>query len=651
MSNSGKVKCTCGWSWNKSDSSKKDMYVCHECGRDNSNNMKNGGWLDSYADGGTMQEHQENYNDNSISLPEGYVGEGYNTKGRNYSPAWGGQFQMGGSVYPVNYVPEAQMGASIPGAVGFSYARTQSPAPSNGPYAKKTKASAQDGKLIYGSPEYKKAYDENRVAYYDEDSDTYINQELAPIEVAGRAKEKGFWQKYVDKIVEENRGASPLEAAIGVPISAVASLPQLAATYAFTDKMQRPSEAMDIENPYLAMGTDAILDPANLVGAGVLTKEQALARLAASKKSGLLSNAWRLNPKAYQYNLPENTMWRGLGQEGMEDAVSSGVFRSKQDVVPEFYPGTKLRMDKSFGTNPYFTPKFKTAATYGDQYLGEVPRDVANWRQRYKRTNWSQVADKPIPVDKGRLLQKDWLQGYKPIEVPKQNNIKPSFIKQDLSEGNDIKYSFTDDQGNNIGTFSGTKSPKGIYVNGIEVNPEFRRQGIASDIYKNIARELQSKNEGTLFSRSGQHQFTDKDELGRSIAPANKLWENLVNKGEAEKFVEGMSHTYKIKPLKEGGVIKDDMGQWAHPGEITEIDSPYITMQGVPYPVLGISDTGDVQMMYPEEEYEFVGKKVTEFPMAKNGLRQEQKGLQNLDNLTNFTNYNTKQPGGWLDKY
>ena len=56
--------------------------------------------------------------------------------------------QMGGSVYPVNYVPEAQMGASIPGAVGFSYARTQSPAPSNGPYAKKTKASAKDGEVI-----------------------------------------------------------------------------------------------------------------------------------------------------------------------------------------------------------------------------------------------------------------------------------------------------------------------------------------------------------------------------------------------------------------------------------------------------------------------------------------------------------------------
>jgi hypothetical protein len=106
-----------------------------------------------------------------------------------------------------------------------------------------------------------------------------------------------------------------------------------------------------------------------------------------------------------------------------------------------------------------------------------------------------------------------------------------------------------------------------------------------------------------------------------------------------------------LDSYEEGGVIKDDMGQWNHPGEITEIGSPYITMQGVPYPVLGISNTGDVQMMYPEEEYEFDGEKVTEFPMAKNGMRQEQKGLVNLDQLTNFTNYNKPQPGGWLNKY
>jgi hypothetical protein len=126
---------------------------------------------------------------------------------------------------------------------------------------------------------------------------------------------------------------------------------------------------------------------------------------------------------------------------------------------------------------------------------------------------------------------------------------------------------------------------------------------------------------------------------------------NEVSKIAPAVLPIGLGAASQLDQKREGGVIKDDMGQWAHPGEITEIDSPYITMQGVPYPVLGVSDTGDVQMMYPEEEYEFDGEKVTEYPMAKNGLRQEQKGLQNLDNITNFTNYNTKQPGGWLDKY
>ena len=115
----GKVKCTCGWSWNKSDSSVKDMYICHECGRDNSNNMKDGGWLN-------------NYNDYEVSAPEGMIGDGYSNVGRNSSPAWGGQFAMGGT---------------MPGAVGNMYARTGSP--SKGPRRNQTDvtdASAQNGK-------------------------------------------------------------------------------------------------------------------------------------------------------------------------------------------------------------------------------------------------------------------------------------------------------------------------------------------------------------------------------------------------------------------------------------------------------------------------------------------------------------------------
>jgi hypothetical protein len=81
------------------------------------------GWLDNYG-------KADNANDSNINLPEGFIGIGYDTKGRKFSPAWGGQFAMGGS---------------IPGSVGFTYARTAGSAPSKGKYAKKTMASAQNG--------------------------------------------------------------------------------------------------------------------------------------------------------------------------------------------------------------------------------------------------------------------------------------------------------------------------------------------------------------------------------------------------------------------------------------------------------------------------------------------------------------------------
>ena len=88
---------------------------------------ENGGWLKKYNDGGPVQP---NYNDYSVSAGPGFQGDGYFNQGRNYSPAWGGQFAMGGS---------------LPGSVGFMYARTIDPAPSEGPYAKKTEPSAENG--------------------------------------------------------------------------------------------------------------------------------------------------------------------------------------------------------------------------------------------------------------------------------------------------------------------------------------------------------------------------------------------------------------------------------------------------------------------------------------------------------------------------
>lgn len=84
-------------------------------------------------------------------------------------------------------------------------------------------------------------------------------------------------------------------------------------------------------------------------------------------------------------------------------------------------------------------------------------------------------------------------------------------------------------------------------------------------------------------------------------------------------------------------IINDDRGQWAHPGKVTKINSNNITMKGVNTPLLGISDMGDTQMMYPNQDYKFKGNSVVEIPMAQDGMKFQNPSMNNfMDNI-----------GGW----
>jgi hypothetical protein len=68
--------------------------------------------------------------------------------------------------------------------------------------------------------------------------------------------------------------------------------------------------------------------------------------------------------------------------------------------------------------------------------------------------------------------------------------------------------------------------------------------------------------------------------------------------------------------------IVSSNGQYDYPGQNTLIPNAdgRITMKDVDYPVYGIDDEGNSQMMYPEEEYQFPGNSVYEIPMKKGGL-------------------------------
>jgi hypothetical protein len=130
-----------------------------------------------------------------------------------------------------------------------------------------------------------------------------------------------------------------------------------------------------------------------------------------------------------------------------------------------------------------------------------------------------------------------------------------------------------------------------------------------------------------LKTKGNNPELTDEQKIAY-------MWQspNSLKTGDAEgksEYVTRIQNYYNslnkqkdggwLNKYNDGGIIEDDRGQWAHPGEITKINSNQITMQGVNYPVLGISDTGDTKMMYPNEEYTYDGESVTEIPMAQKG--------------------------------
>lgn len=162
---------------------------------------------------------------------------------------------------------------------------------------------------------------------------------------------------------------------------------------------------------------------------------------------------------------------------------------------------------------------------------------------------------------------------------------------------------------------------------------------------------LQSLAEKYGIGLLGAHLIGEEDTYNKyTIDPVIENTEKVFNDLKKMKSDDDNKDELKdggwLSKYENGGVIEDDRGQWAYPGEITKINSNNITMKGVNYPVLGISDTGDKKMMQPGKDYKFDGNSVTEYPMAKDG-----KSLVELNQLTNFTNYNTPQPGGWLNKY
>lgn len=84
---------------------------------------------------------------------------------------------------------------------------------------------------------------------------------------------------------------------------------------------------------------------------------------------------------------------------------------------------------------------------------------------------------------------------------------------------------------------------------------------------------------------------------------------------------------------QEGGITTDNNGYYNpdNVGKPVRINSNKITMQGINYPVMGISDRGDTKIMQPNKDYTFKGSSVTELPMMQQGGKINPTGFHIAD--------------------
>jgi hypothetical protein len=605
-----------------------------------------------------------------------------------------------------NITPVYQTGGSLPGSVGFTYARTKG-IPSNGPYAKKTLASAQNGVDMYGNPitaDLKYDQSVNRTNYnprtnqmiFGNDMPYFVSQEQRDKTLAH--ENRHAWQFANDR-TNFNIVHNP-EYAFQDRLKKKPEHPSTEEVFENYHDRKRREVEIDIKNfksnyPELSFMPDSLIykkfvdplqynNPSSVEGEAQYYENTGERSFQNGGEMKFYQNGLDFKPKSIS---------RDGGWLDQYDVAQNGKkkFKLKDERLQAIRPS-----ESTFVKKPNFeAEQAKVRRTYVDQVgkqmaeekrrkkLTKEQREREDYNARNEQTGSIQTPVEESTWDRTKAIVSNPLTafGYAarneslPTRFqhgdrntldyavdwinPLQGAAALSEIPGELGRGEFL----------NAGLSALDAADLGVYARGAKqlknINPEGKifnglNKQLDDIAIKNTEKYMAKRTpSNTPLSKEMNPQLLDNFDPGEYTPfqeddymkwfneQRNKLNPRSVK--QDPRSILRRNSIVDINDMKEGGVIKDDMGQWKYPGQITEIGSNQITMEGVPYDVLGISDTGDTKLMEPGKNYKFKGKKVTEFPMAKNGLRQEQKGLQNLEDLTNFTNYN--KPSNWLNKY
>ena len=177
----------------------------------------------------------------------------------------------------------------------------------------------------------------------------------------------------------------------------------------------------------------------------------------ASKESGLLSNAYKLNPWAFKPK--EGYVYRGIGENGLKDVTKSGTFKSPTGSDKTYWADAnefQYAKNHSKPTIEVEPPTWEGNSLVGGHYkrsksiIAEYPKNQDLFHPEYKWGIKDALYSKAnLPISEGKIYKEHWLKGYKevPVELPGSPNglqntyIHPTGKMEGIGDIKDIKRS------------------------------------------------------------------------------------------------------------------------------------------------------------------------------------------------------------------
>lgn len=299
----------------------------------------------------------------------------------------------------------------------------------------------------------------------------------------------------------------------------------------------------------------------------------------------------KANQTEQRYGLPTNLL---VGLIKTESNFNPNAVSPAGAVgIAQFMPGTA----KDFGIDPRNVDQSIDAA---GKYLSQNYKKLGDWDDTLRSYN----------MGLGNVYK--WRQGK--MNLPKETAEYVGKIRSNMG-GNSGGYYGGADQGYTGEIYRPQNIPSMNPDGTNNITPTAAAEEDTPE-EKEAKREIEkvtAEKESLQDFYNQQQQATAPQQQEQYQQPVEEAPSLLEQYGQVSQFVD--------TPLAQiGGFIKDNRGQWAHPLQNTEISSPHITMEGVNYPVLGISkETGEKKMMMPNQNYYFEDtQNVLEIPQLKN---------------------------------